>query len=72
MLPYYWAAPILAGKANAIEFKKQFPWKWIVAIFAVTVVSFWFWRKKRRGKILLFKADDSTIKAPRRNIFLRK
>ena len=43
-LPYYWAATILAGKSDAIEYDKKFPWKDISIIIAVMGLFFFSWR----------------------------
>jgi hypothetical protein len=55
-LPYYWAGPILAGKADKIELKKPISLYWIViiAIF-FTSASIWGWRRwnKNRNAVLL-------------------
>jgi CHAT domain-containing protein len=43
-LAYYWAAPVLTGKTDAIEFKKAFSWKYIlldsvIIIIIITIVA---------------------------------
>lgn len=40
LLPYYWAASILAGKTDAIELKKDRPWKYIVAAIILVILIF--------------------------------
>jgi CHAT domain-containing protein len=49
-LPYFWAAPVLAGKADLIELKKPVPWNWIVAITVLIAASFWLWKKRGQKK----------------------
>jgi CHAT domain-containing protein len=46
-LPYYWAGPILAGKADKIELNKPLPWNWIIAVIALGVFSFLLWKKRK-------------------------
>lgn len=52
-LPYYWAATILAGKTDAIELKKAFPWKSLAFLIALGGGLFFFGYKLwiRRKKI---------------------
>jgi CHAT domain-containing protein len=56
-LPYYWAATILAGKTDAIELKKDFPWKSLAFLMALGGgLSFfgyrlWIRRKKISNRI---------------------
>ncbi len=52
-LPYYWAAPILAGQSDAIVIKKPIPWKYIAlaGIAAIAVFGWWVWKRKRRPSI---------------------
>ena len=48
-LPYYWAAAVLAGKSDAINYSKPFPWKHFLIVFIITAVSYTIWlRWKRR------------------------
>jgi CHAT domain-containing protein len=65
-LPYYWAAPVLVGKADLIELKKPIPWNWIVAITVFVAVSFWLWKKRNARKRFIhrnnqFIPDSDTI-----------
>ncbi|NJO25128.1 MAG: CHAT domain-containing protein [Bacteroidia bacterium] len=43
-MPYYWAASVLAGKADAIQLTKPFPWKWMIVITGVVVIAFMGWK----------------------------
>ena len=45
-LPFYWAAPVLVGKAEIIELSKPYPWKWIALFAAIGLVVFWIMRRK--------------------------
>lgn len=49
-MPYYWAATIVAGKTNAIEYKKTYPWKFEVltgiGIAGLAILVMWGWRRK--------------------------
>jgi CHAT domain-containing protein len=40
-LPYYWAAPVLVGKAGSIELKKSYSWKWIALFAGIGSLAFW-------------------------------
>lgn len=42
-LPFYWAAPVLVGKAEVIEFDKPQPWKWLILIAGTGIAGFAFW-----------------------------
>ncbi len=52
-LPYYWAAPILAGKTDAIDLQKGFPWKSLPFLIALAAgilficYRLWIIRKKK-------------------------
>ena len=47
-LPFYWAATILAGKTDPIEYTKTIPWKWIILFAGLAVLVFWGGRKALR------------------------
>jgi len=50
-LPFYWAAPILTGKAEVIELNKSFNWQWVLlGIGIVLVIVFTWWRLKLNVK----------------------
>ena len=49
-LPFYWAATILAGKTNPIEYTKTVPWKWIILFTTLAVLVFWGGRKVIRRR----------------------
>ena len=42
-LPFYWAAPILTGKAEVIELKKSFNWQWILLGIGIVLVGGLVW-----------------------------
>jgi len=44
-LPFYWAAPILTGKAEVIELKKSFNWQWILLGIGILLASGLIWRR---------------------------
>ena len=44
-LPFYWAAPILTGKAEVIELKKSFNWQWILLGIGIVLVGGLVWRR---------------------------
>ena len=46
-LPYYWAAPILVGKTDAIVLEKKFAWQWVAIISSLAVIGFVAWRIKK-------------------------
>jgi CHAT domain-containing protein len=46
-LPFYWAAPILTGKAEVIELKKSFTWQWILLGIAILLVGGLVWRRSQ-------------------------
>jgi len=47
-LPYFWAGPILSGKAEKIEFAKGNPWKWIgLGLGLAILISLFYWLKRR-------------------------
>jgi CHAT domain-containing protein len=46
-LPYFWAAPILVGKTEPIEFKQAFPWKWLAVLVLLGLAGLFFWRWRR-------------------------
>ncbi|MEJ0083696.1 MAG: CHAT domain-containing protein [Puia sp.] len=43
-LPYYWAATILAGKSDAIEFEKFHWWKDVLVIISSLIICFFIWQ----------------------------
>jgi CHAT domain-containing protein/tetratricopeptide (TPR) repeat protein len=49
-LPYYWAATMLAGKSDAIEFDKNYLWKDVVIILSLLGLSIFVWQKGVRNK----------------------
>jgi|SRR5450432_1595211 CHAT domain-containing protein len=49
-LPYYWAASILVGKSDAINYRKIFPWKDIVTILCLIGFSLIVWQKWGKSK----------------------
>ncbi|HEX4373665.1 MAG TPA: CHAT domain-containing protein, partial [Puia sp.] len=55
-LPYYWAAPVLVGKTDAIEMNNNFSWKILLLSVAVCLVLFftikYFIRKKSANSIV--------------------
>ena len=49
-LPYFWAGPILSGKAEKIEFAKSNPWKWVgMGLGLALLITLFYWLR-RRGK----------------------
>ncbi len=50
-LPYYWAGPVLAGRADVIQLSRPFPWKWAALLSGATMVCLFIWvrRVKRKG-----------------------
>ena len=48
-LPYYWAAPILVGKTEAIVVEKKFAWPWVAIVGSLAVVGFVVWRFKNKN-----------------------
>ena len=46
-LPYYWAAAVLAGKSDAINYSKPFPWKHFLIVFIFTAVSYTIWLRRK-------------------------
>jgi CHAT domain-containing protein len=49
-LPYYWAAPILVGKTDAIILDKPFAWKYVFAGIGVAALLFFGWMKLGKKK----------------------
>ncbi len=47
-LPFYWAAPILTGKAEVIELNKSGYWKWILLGIGIVLVSGLVWWRKNK------------------------
>jgi hypothetical protein len=47
-LPYYWAAPILAGKAGKIEAARDSVWDWVVGGLLIVALSFYWWNRRNR------------------------
>jgi len=55
-LPYFWAAPVLAGKTNALTFDNPFPWKQsFIASIACSFILFiaFLWRRRRNNGTFL-------------------
>ena len=47
-LPYFWAGPILSGKAEKIEFSKSNPWKWVgLGLGLALLITMLYWKRKR-------------------------
>jgi CHAT domain-containing protein len=49
-LPYYWAAAILVGKTEVIDFHKGLSlWTWLIPVFAISFFFFvwWVWKKRK-------------------------
>ena len=46
-LPYFWAAPILVGKTDAIVIEKKFAWTWVAIFGSLVVVGFVVWRFRK-------------------------
>ena len=44
-LPFYWAAPVLVGKAEIIELDRQYPWNWIAVFAGLGILVVWTMRK---------------------------
>ena len=54
-LPYYWAAPILTGRTDAIEFQRYNTWKYLlsgIVLLGLTLVGIQLWRRKSITKSL--------------------
>ena len=49
-LPYYWAAPVLAGKSDAITMENAFPWGWVAAAVGFALLAGWVYRRKRNSR----------------------
>lgn len=49
-LPFYWASPILTGKAEIIRTKPRFPFGDIIVVAGATGLALWFMKRKRRQK----------------------
>ncbi len=49
-LPFYWAAPVLVGKAEIIEISKPYPWKWMAGSVLVVLVVAWMIRKRTSSR----------------------
>ncbi len=47
-LPYYWAASIVIGKTDAIEYQKPLPWLGIAAGIVLLILFLFAWRRYRR------------------------
>jgi hypothetical protein len=53
-LPYYWAASILIGKTNAIDFPRPFNWMWVAYGVLAVLIAFILYRtffKKRPSSV---------------------
>jgi CHAT domain-containing protein len=54
-LPFYWAAPILTGRTDAIEFQRYNTWKYLVSgivLFGLALIGIQLWRRKPTTKSL--------------------
>ena len=53
-LPYYWAAPILVGNTEVIQFNHSFRWIWLLAgVIGLSAISIWYLIiRKRRPRSL--------------------
>jgi len=49
-LPFYWASPILTGKAEIIRTKPRFPFGDIFVVTGITGLALWFMNRKRWRK----------------------
>jgi len=49
-LPYYWAAPILVGKAEVIELEKSSIGRWLIPSFCVLLIVLIVWIIRNRSK----------------------
>jgi CHAT domain-containing protein len=49
-LPFYWASPILTGKAEIIRTKPRFPFGDIIAIVVITGAALWLMSRKQKRK----------------------
>ena len=49
-MPYFWASAILIGKTDKIEFKKTFPWTFVLLSTGIFTLFFWGWYKFTRRK----------------------
>jgi tetratricopeptide (TPR) repeat protein len=47
-LPYFWAAPILVGKAGFIPHEKSYLWEWILLIAGLVILCYASWRAINR------------------------
>lgn len=47
-MPYYWAGTILVGKTDAIEFRKQYSWKYLIAISIIAGLIAWGHRRLKK------------------------
>jgi len=47
-LPYYWAAAIVAGKTDAIDTGKTFPWESLFILAGLTCLSLFLFLKLNR------------------------
>ena len=50
LLPYYWGAPILVGKTDAIQLQQHLPWKYIMVAIALAGLLTIAWRKIKQSK----------------------
>ncbi len=60
-LPYYWAAPVLTGRSDAISINKPLAWKWMAGLFCVCAIVFFTW-KRRTQKNLLAKTENNVVR----------
>jgi hypothetical protein len=58
-LPYYWAAPILVGKADAISLPKDQKWKWATGIASIAALFLGGWMIRKRNQSLTKKPSNT-------------
>ncbi|HEY1872630.1 MAG TPA: CHAT domain-containing protein, partial [Chitinophagaceae bacterium] len=58
-LPYYWAAPILVGKADAIHLPKNNEWKWVTGIASLAALFLGGWMIRKRNQSLTKKSSHT-------------
>ena len=49
-LPFYWASPILTGKAEIIRTKPRFPYGDVIVVVGITGLALWLMNRKYRRK----------------------
>ena len=55
-LPFYWASPVLIGRADAISGQKGMQWKWAVVLFIV-LLSLCVWKLNIKKKPKTYKSE---------------